>query len=316
MMGVIYQLTFFLALALLAILITIFVFAVSLLGRAMEAAAKTEKEKLLERKENNVKAMEAIKKKIDEAEGQIPKGLTKQLEKLEKADGEFDRELAKIRKAPELLTVKGGVAPPASYLLGALILSAGAWGLSDMQNFVPVTFWILGLAAIVYSIFRIYRSLKVIESVAVTSEEAALKRTVEAFKIAQKALEEERKPELALKFEGKLPPFHMKAGSELTLDFHLDLVKGEEAIEPRVYFLAPPGFSFPGRKEYKQRADHPYIPNYITTVIKLTDVPSMLVSPGSVVLKAPFEANTFSLFYQIVCKGFSPARLKFEVVVE
>jgi len=46
-MGVIYQLTFFLALGLLAILITIFVFAISSLGRAIEVATK-EQEKATE----------------------------------------------------------------------------------------------------------------------------------------------------------------------------------------------------------------------------------------------------------------------------
>lgn len=160
----------------LAIVITIFVFAVSLLGRAMEAAATSERGKLTERKENNTKEMAAIRKEIEEAEasGQIPKGLTRKLEKLEKRDREFDKELSIIRKAPELLTVKGGVVPSASWLLGALILSAGAWYLSTIQIFVwiPVLIWVLGLAAIAYSVIRIYRCLKVIESVAVTSEEA------------------------------------------------------------------------------------------------------------------------------------------------
>ena len=68
-MGVIYQLTFFLALGLLAIVVTIFVFAVSLLGRAMESARESEKEKTKERRTNNAKEMAAIKKEIEEAEG-------------------------------------------------------------------------------------------------------------------------------------------------------------------------------------------------------------------------------------------------------
>jgi uncharacterized membrane protein YhiD involved in acid resistance len=62
-MGVIYQFTFFLALGLLAIVITVFVFAVSLLGRAMEAAVRSENEKLAERKKNNAKEMASIKKR-------------------------------------------------------------------------------------------------------------------------------------------------------------------------------------------------------------------------------------------------------------
>ncbi len=63
-MEVIYQLTFFFALALLAILITVFVFAVSLLGRALETAARNEREKIAERKENNAKEMAVVQKGI------------------------------------------------------------------------------------------------------------------------------------------------------------------------------------------------------------------------------------------------------------
>ena len=248
-MGIVYQLTFFLALGLLAIVITIFVFAVSLLGRAMEAAAKSEKEKLAERKENNAKEMTAMKKEIEEAEanGQIPRGMIRKLKKLEKRDKKFGKELSKIRRAPELLTVKGGVLPVGSCLLGALILNGGAWYLSNGQIFswiIPVLIWILGLVATGYSISRIYQCLKTIESVAITSEESALKRTVEAFKIAEKELEEEKKPELALAFEGKQPPFHVEAEAETSLTINIRLSSGDVARKPEVILVAPPDFEF------------------------------------------------------------------------
>jgi len=221
-------------------LITIFVFAVSLLGRALEAAARNEREKITERKENNAKEMAAIRKEIEEAEakGEIPKGLTRKLEKLERKDKDFSKELSRIRKAPELLTVKGGVFPPGVLLLVALILNGLAWYLSNIQILrVPDIIWILGLAAMVYSIFRICRSLKVIESVAITSEEAALKRTIESFKIAQKELEEEKKPKLELIFEVPQPPFHVEAESEMTIKFRVGLSRGDVARNAIVAFL-------------------------------------------------------------------------------
>ena len=249
-MGIIYQLTFFVALAVLAILITIFVFAVSLLGRAMEAAARSEHEKVLERKESNVKEMATIREEIEEAEasGQIPKGLTRNLEKLEKKDKKFEKELSKIRKAPELLTVKGGVLPSSAPLLGALILTGAAWYLSNLQIFtwiVPVLIWILGIVATGYSIFRIYQSLNVIEGVAITSEEAALLRETEALKRTFRELEEDKKPKLALIFQDKKPPFHIGTDEELTIKFTLDCTQGDVARKPEVYLAAPPGFEFP-----------------------------------------------------------------------
>lgn len=49
--------------------------------------------------------MAAIKKEIEEAEakGEIPKGLTRKLKTLEKRDKEFEKNLARIRKAAKNL---------------------------------------------------------------------------------------------------------------------------------------------------------------------------------------------------------------------
>lgn len=318
-MGTIYQLTFFLALGLLAIQITIFVFAVSLLGRAMEAAAKNEKEKLLERKENNEEAMAKIKKKIEEAEGQIPKGLTHELRKLERKDEKFEKEVSRIRKAPALLTVKGGVVPPGASLLGALAFICVAWYLYTIENLaglIPLVIWIVGLAAIGYSIFRICCSLKVIENVAITSEEAALKRTVEAYKVAQKELEEEKKPKLGLNFEGARPPFRIEVGSQITLRFGLYLTQGDLARKPHVYFFAPSSFVFPGKKTWLQDADVTQVGGHITAVFQLEECRKGVTPLEDLTIKAPPVEGKFPFWYKITCEGFDSGLEKFAVIVK
>ncbi len=317
-MGVIYQLTFFLALGLLAIVITIFVFAVSLLGRAMEAAAKSEREKLAERKEDNARAMAAIKEEIEKAEGQIPKGLIRKLKRLEKRDRRFERELAKIRKAPELLTVKGGIVPTAASLLGVLILSGGAWYLSNIPIFIgiiPVLIWVLGLVAIVYSILRICQCLRVIEGVAITSEEAALKRTIDAFKIAQKELEEERKPELELYFKKAPPPFQMKAESEMVIKFSVGISRGDIARNASVVFWAPSGFEFPGSVAQLPTTYKKYA-SYVSTKIELEDIIRPIITNRQVKLKAPPQPQRYQIAYKLYCEGFFSEFEEFEIVVE
>ncbi len=318
--GIVYQLTFFLALGLLAIVITIFVFAVSLLGRAMEAAAKSEKEKLAERKENNAKEMTAMKREIEEAEasGQIPRGMIRKLKKLEKRDKKFGKELSKIRRAPELLTVKGGVLPVGSCLLGALILNGGAWYLSNGQIFswiIPVLIWILGLAAIGYSISRIYQCLKTIESVAITSEEAALKRTIESFKIAQKELEEEKKPKLALTFRDKKPPLHIEAGAEKEIKIGLILTSGDIARKPQVMFFVPKGFDLPDRETLVQPEHVKNVGGHISTEISFSDCRKGINLAGSVTIKAPSKKDTYSLWYQITAENFVGPDEEFKVIV-
>lgn len=324
-MEVIYQMTFFLALGLLAIVITVYVFAVSLLGRAMEAAVRSENEKLAERKKNNAKEMASIKKEIEEAEdsGQIPKGLIRKLKKLEKIDKKFGKELAKIRRAPKLLTVKGGIIPPGISLLVAIILSGIAgyfWYLYTMDIFIwidPAVFWIASLVAVLYSIFRIYCSLKVIESVAITSEEAALKKTVEAYKMAQKELEDERGPgpELAITLKDKNFPFHAKANSEVPLHLSLSVSKGGFAEEIDIHIGLPPGFNFPKRKTYTLDSDHDY-PNYLVTEWEIPKVLKGLSYSNVIDIKTPPTAGSYNIVFYKLCKGFAAEPVEKEIIVE
>jgi len=319
---VVYQLTFFLALALLAISITVFVFAVSLLGRAMEAAAKVERSKIAERKENNVKAMADIRKEIEEAEAkeEIPGGLRRRLEKLEKKNKDFDSELSRIRKAPKLLTVKGGVIHPCTFLVIALVLSGTASYLSGVQNLswvIPLSIWIPALAAIGYSIYRTCESLKVIENVAVTSEEAWIAKTVEAFKIAQKELEEEKKPKLQLTWRQPKAPVHIKADSTLKLVFSVGLEGGNVADNVFVAFSLPPGFDFPGSQTVIQADDVPRIPKFISARVNYR-VP---ITPGpyiinEVIIKSTPVPGTYTAYYCVGCRGSTGDLEKFEIVVE
>jgi len=317
--GVVYQLTFLFGLVLLAIFITVFVFAVSLLGRAMEAAATVERGKVEERKENNIKEMSDIRKDIQKAEkkGELPKGLRRKLEKLEERNREFDNELSKIRKAPELLTVKGGVIYPCVYIIWGLILSGTASYLStikDFNVFTPLFIWLLGLSAIGYSIYRLCKSLRVIENVAVTSEEAWITKTVEAFKIAQKELEEEKKPILELMFMDNSPPYSVEAESEISIKCRINVIRGDSARNVCVIFIAPPDFSFPNTPTGPTPLAK--YSGYASTLIELGDMRRPIKRTGKVTLKAPHEVKKYTAAYRVFCDGFDSDFIEFDITVE
>ena len=321
--GIVYQLTFFVALGLLATVVTIFVFAVSLLGRAIEVAAKEQEKTTKDQKDaieieiaKILKQISSLRKK--KSIGKELQELEKRLKKLRKQDEEFARKLGRIVKAPELLTVKGGVVPTTSYILGALILSGVAYYLFTIENLlwlIHVLIWILGFAAIGYSIFRIYQSLKVIESIAITSEEAALKRTIESFKIAQKELEEEKKPELRLTFKGKKFPLHVKVDSEVSLPLDLRIHKGDFAENVKVYISASPGLDFSGEDTSTMPSDSDY-PNYIYMTWNVGEVIKGLVAHKTITIKSPPTAGSFNIIYWIFCKGFRTKPTELEIVVE
>lgn len=215
-MNIIYQFTFYLALSLLAIIITVFVFAVSLLGRAMEAAARSQEQKISERKAINAKEIEELREEMGKPgpDGQIPHGLTEKLKNLEKQDKKFQKELDQIKSAPSLLTVKGGLLPPSKLFLAAMVLSSLASGLSGLKNaLIPLTSWALSMAAVGTGVWKVCCSLKVIEEVAITSEEAGHRKAIDALKTALLEVEEEKRPQLQFTFRGEQPPFSVKTGS-------------------------------------------------------------------------------------------------------
>lgn len=320
-MGGIYQLTFFLAVTLLAIVITIFVFAVSLLGRAVEVASREQEKTTREQKDATEREIAEMQKQISalmkkKRIGQELRELEKRLKQLRKQDKNFEKKLSRIGSMPELLRVKGAVIHPGISLGIALTLTGVAWYLSSIGiPTVPAIIWGLGLAAIGYSIYRIYRSLKVVESVAITSEEAALKRTVEAYKIAQKELEEEKKPELQLTFRGKEFPLHVKADSEVSLPLELRMRKGNFAEDVSVHIIASPGFDFLGLKSYTLDSDHDY-PNYIGIKWEVGKVVKGLVVRNTITIKSPLTAGSFDIVYYIFCRGCRAEPVEREIIVE
>lgn len=318
----IYQLTFFLALALLTIVIMIFVFAISLLGRAMEAAVKAERDKLSEKKQNNLEEIEGMQSDIDKAKksGEIPTELLERINGLNKKNALIDKELSIIRKAPGALTVRGGVFKPGSYLVGALVLTGAAWYSSNVQNLsqiVPIVFWILALVAIGYSIWLMCKSLRIIQDVAITSEEAWIMKTVEAFKVAEKEIEQERRCSLEFRCEDIDFPLKTKVDSELILKPTLRISKGLSAEEISLHIGLPTSFEFKDASNtyilHSYLDDRDY--NFARYDVGTLTFP-FIFTCGEVKIKTPLTADTYKMVYAMAGKGMSPSMEELEIIVE
>lgn len=316
-MGVVYQLTFFLALGLLAIVVTVFVFAVSLVGRATESASKEQEDILLKQKEAKGQQIEKIQKQLEEArkKGQLDE--SKLLAELQNTKGEiagYDAQLKHLQERITLIRRRGAVVCPGIFFLTALVLTIAASGLADSHNFAAISLWIISIGALVFGGFRVFRTLGAIEEVTITSKEAA-EKLPEAVKVALKELEEERKPALELTFKDAQPPFHIKAKSTMLIKFNIGLSKGDIARKPAVYFLAPPGFEFPDSPEGLPPQGKEYA-DYVCTAIECVDIPKGVYLLRGVKIKAPSEPKKYSLWHSLVCEGFDGNYEKFEVVVE
>lgn len=313
-----YQSTTILAIALLAIVVAIFVLASSLLGLAVESASKEEEDKRAEQEGLIAEQVGRARTEFDKAaKGTRKFGETEEaLKNLEKQRRRFEKETKRIRRSYQVFTPRGGVLYPGIPLLLSLILSALAWGLSrGTYQLMSPYLWGLGVAALGFSLYRIYFGLKRIESVGVTSEQAALTRMTRAFGVALEKHEEARKPQLRLEFRDKEPPFHGKKESTLDIRFAVDLWKGDVARKVGICFFAPQGFSFPGRETWFQRETYA-IPSACTCEEQYETVLSGLNQVGTLQLGTPAKTGTFTLAYRLFSEGFTGKLQEFQVVIQ
>jgi len=320
--GVVAQAIFFLSLALLATVITIFVFAASLLGRAVEAKASDEKE-LRNKREQELglkvatakKEFERLKISGKEDDFNVDKALTA-LKNAQKSKDEFDKKSNVLQKEYKVFTVWGAVSYPAICFLLSITLSALAWSLAT-TGFCIDTRWfqsepyqiglvIASLLPIVIGINRLLFSLKKIQQVAITSEEATLRRTIEAFKIAQRELESENKPMLQLLITEPKQPIRMTRGSEVVLKYEVSLIHGQIAEHAQIFVKVPKGFDFLGEVEtYPWNNIETGFKDYIGTSQEiLGPVIRGVVVPLELKIKVPPTTGKFQLLCNVVCKDY------------
>ncbi len=317
-MDSVYQLTFFLSLVLLAIVITVFVLAVSLLGRAVKLSVQEQiraEERRKQDTQNEIKKMVGKLKKA-KAKGRIDIGdLTKSLKDLQNRDSRHKWKLRWIRIKPKLLTANGGALIPGALFLIAVIFSGLALDQPSETATASLYMWI-SLIALGIGICFVCLTLKVIQGVAITSEETAFMREVEVFKTGLRAFEEEKEPKLALEFLSEEPPLHIEPSEEKELEVGLKLTHGLIARNPEVFFMAPKGFDFPDKNTWFQSEDRKALAGNITASVGFRNCRPELVYIGTINIKAPEEKGIYNLWYYIKCEDFDSGYHKFEAVVD
>lgn len=317
-MGIIYQLTFLVGLALLGIVITIFVFAVAQLGRATEVSSRERQAILSQAEETRAKRIESIGEQIAKAKktGSLDSSkLSSELQNLTKERTEYEAELKRIQGKLERMKVKGGVLRPGAFFLVTLILSGLAIVLTEGQNYIAVPLWSVSIATLCYGSWEVYKNLRAIEEVTITSQEA-VEKLPEAVKRAIWELEEEKKPELKLRLEGKEFPLHVETDSEVELTLMLDMLKGDSAEDINVHFAVPPSFVFPHEKNTVILTSDIGYPDYIDFLWKKDKIIQGLVYRKRVTIKTPPTAGKFNLVYWIFCRGFRTEATELEIVVK
>lgn len=315
-MGGIYQLTFFLALALLAVVVTIFVYAVSQVGRATNLASKEQEVILWQQKEAKKRRIEELQKRLEEAKetGHLDKfRLIDEILKTEWEIASYNDKLKHLEERVTLLTRRGAVIWPSGFFAATLALNIIASGIAASQNPAAFTLWLVSLGTLGYGIFRVFKTLGAIQEVTISSEEA-LEKLPEAVKKALKELEEEKKPILKLGFLEAQPPFHAEIESEMAIKFNIGLSRGDIARKISIAFYAPPGFEF---------LDSPKGPlpsiqytDYVSTAFEYEEILQGFEKRGKAKFKTPTQPDHYTLLYRLRCEGFDSGYTELEVIID
>lgn len=182
-----------------------------------------------------------------------------------------------------------------------MILSAVAWQLSSITA-PAIIIWTVGLIVMGIGIFRIYKTMRIVEDVAITSDEVALRRTVDAFKVAQTEIEYAKKPVVEFSFRDTQPPFKMEAESELPIRFQFYVKHGDKISSTALFLAAPEGFQFLNCEHalpfLGEEAIRP-----VAARIEYGDIVGGTYKIGEFKLKAPSKVGNYALRYALIYQG-------------
>jgi hypothetical protein len=313
-MATIYEMTIFLAIALLAIVITVFVLAASLLGRAIEEARDQQKKVKVEEEEELTKTLRDLEQRLKQTKGSDDmQKLEQEIRNFKKKSRSLQRKLRLATIRFELLTVNGGVLPQALLFLLAMAPAGAARYLLDVRDhwpWGPPVLWAVSLLVLATGCYLVYVSLKAIEKLAMSTEEVQSRRMTEALRTALDQHQRARLPELRLEFGEKQPPLKFTMGTEEVIQVLVKLVSGDVAKQTELWFRAPKTFEFPGQAIVRKDDER----HTFKTEPK-SDLKKGLTWQRTIRVKSPSVKGTFEFEYCLLCEGFDGDWRKFTVEV-
>jgi hypothetical protein len=302
------------AITLLAIIIPLFILAVSLLGNAIERA-KEEKTKAeeQERKDTEVRIND-IENKIKEAKetGKTDE-LGTELGKLKRTKKETEAKIKRIQKKYSLLEFKKCVLYPGGFFILAIILNEVA----QIYFKFSTVFWVGSILGIVSGSYRLCKCLMLAQEVAVTSEEFQTRRLIEAFRKALNLHEEAKLIELGLQFRYVTFPYTCKKNTEIEFHFRVALLRGTMGRNIRVWFFVPDGFGLispPEATSWRQPEDF-VIPNIRTVIINIGDLTQGVHAARTIRLRSPNISGEYLLIYNLVAEAYFKDRQQVNIIV-
>ncbi len=291
-----YGITMIAGFTLLAILVAVFVFAVSIF-RAVSELSVDEEEK-------------AIKERIDFIERERPElaeriasvtndNLQKELRKEQtKLDGELaqmDAEISKLRKKVNTLTLRHMVSIPGAVLVLSIVMSVISIVVPERIGTIT---WIISLVLIVVAILLTYQNLRNIEY---------FSKRVDLSTLVERAIErygERMRPIITIITSPS--DLIVERGKTSDINYILSVKRGLTAKKIRVRFCATEELEFPGEdvKDLPVAKDRLQMKNPKTFECREDSLTRGSHAYCTIKLKAPDSVGEYAMSYWVTCDDF------------
>jgi biopolymer transport protein ExbB/TolQ len=304
-MTTLYECTIFVSLTLLAILIAIFVFAVSIYRAASELSDKTEKESLNERKELISRKREELVEKIrgisDES---LARELRAESDKLQSELAAIDMSILKASNRAQALSVRNMVVFPALIFLASIITSGIA---IPSAGLVSIAMGIVSWALIIVGLYFLYLNLRTVEF---------FSNYIDLSTLMERALErhaESRRPIIDLDISDYR--LIIKHGDIQEISPVVFVKQGLTAKNIKIRFVATGQLNFPGEKLKKWDYKKKDMKGPRLFFCEIGDLNYGVYSECRIKVKAPEEPGEYAMSYWITCDEYTGKETFFKIRV-
>jgi hypothetical protein len=304
-METLYGYTILADLALLAITIAVFIFAVTIYKGASELSIKKNESAAKRRKDLIDQKKNELTKKIASTDGiSFAKELRAELDKLDIEVNEIDKSTSKIINMSKGLTAKYLVFLPGSILLSSIITSGIAIGISGIAQIV---IWGISLLLLGISVYFLYKGICNIEF---------FSNSIDLSTLMERALERHTiKLSPVVKIDFWDYQLIFKQGEIKEIDVFFELEQGAIAKQTSVRFSGTEELDFPGEKPEKCDYDYLNMKNPKQFWHKIGDINPGVVKRLKIKVKAPEISGEYNMAYWIECDSWSSVEKNFMVKV-
>jgi len=292
-------------LALLAIVIAVFVFAVSIYRAVSELSAKEEEKALNRRKKLLKEARVGLTKKIQAAkEERLAEELRRELDRLSTQLNNIDKSILESRNKVKALSLGNMVVIPASLLLVSIIMAGIAIATSGMIQTIT---GIVSLALIVASLYFMYKNLFAVEF---------FSKIIDLGILMEQALDRHRAKSTPI-VQMQLPysQFEIPRGETREIIYFVSLKQGAIARNARVRISGTEELEFPDVECKQIGVDYDNMRNPKEFWQGFDDINPKGVKMETFKVKAPDKPGEYTMAYWLHCDEYSEDQVTFKIKV-